>query len=247
MSITGLPGQGPVRVGIPIADLTRRPVLRPGHSRRAARARRLRQGPVGRDLAAAGADLHARLPGGALAGGPRGRQAGRQQSPDQHPDRRVQDLRRLHQHRHRRPEDLGAVLPGDRAPKLLAKPGLCQAARPLEEPRRAQRRDRRDHRQRTSADWVERSTRPACRAGRSIRSTRCSPTRKSSMSVSPSRSRPRGRQEDDPGRPADDACRARRASSRSPPPGMGEHTDEILKEFGFAKRDRRRCGSARSV
>ena len=28
MSITGLPGQGPVRVGIPVADLTRRPVLR---------------------------------------------------------------------------------------------------------------------------------------------------------------------------------------------------------------------------
>ncbi len=28
MSITGLPGQGPVRVGIPIADLYRRAVLR---------------------------------------------------------------------------------------------------------------------------------------------------------------------------------------------------------------------------
>ena len=67
MSITGLPGQGPVRVGIPVADLTRRAVLRARHPDGAARAREVGEGPVGRDLAAAGADLHARLPGGALA------------------------------------------------------------------------------------------------------------------------------------------------------------------------------------
>ena len=60
------------------------------------------EGPVGHDLAAAGADLHARLPGRALANDGRGRQAGRQQSSDLHPDRRVQDHRRPHQHRRRR-------------------------------------------------------------------------------------------------------------------------------------------------
>ena len=67
MSITGLPGQGPVRVGIPVADLMRRPVLRARHPDGAAGARGVRRGPVGADLAAAGADLHARLPGRALA------------------------------------------------------------------------------------------------------------------------------------------------------------------------------------
>ena len=39
----------------------------------------------------AGADLHARLPGRALADRRRGRRAGRQRPPDRHPDRRVPD------------------------------------------------------------------------------------------------------------------------------------------------------------
>src|SRR6202023_3263435 len=118
MSITGLPGQGPVRVGIPIAD-----------------------------LAAAGADLHARLPGLTLSRERRGRQAGRQQPPDQHPDRRIQDHGRPHQHRGRGRQDLGAHLPG------AGGAGDRQAARirkrraALEEPRRPQCRDRGDHRQ----------------------------------------------------------------------------------------------------
>ena len=42
MSITGLPGQGPVRVGIPVADLCRRAVLRHGHPHRAAWSARCR-------------------------------------------------------------------------------------------------------------------------------------------------------------------------------------------------------------
>ena len=44
MSITGLPGQGPVRVGIPVADLTAGIVLRARHSHRAARARDAKKG-----------------------------------------------------------------------------------------------------------------------------------------------------------------------------------------------------------
>ena len=67
MSITGAPGGGPVRVGIPVADLTAGLVLRARHHDGAARARSLRRRPVGIDLAAAGADLHARLPGLALS------------------------------------------------------------------------------------------------------------------------------------------------------------------------------------
>ena len=58
----------------------RRPVLRARHPGGAARAREVEEGPVRRDLAAAGADLHARLPGRALADRRRGAEAGRQQS-----------------------------------------------------------------------------------------------------------------------------------------------------------------------
>ena len=109
MSITGLPGQGPVRVGIPVADLCAGLFAAQGDPDRAARARGLGRGPVGPDLAAAGPGVHARLPGGALAGRPRGAQAGRQQPPDQHPDRRVRDRGRPHQHRGRRPGRSGSA------------------------------------------------------------------------------------------------------------------------------------------
>ena len=103
MSITGLPGQGPVRVGIPIADLCAGLFCAMGILTALLEREESGEGPVGPDLAAAGADFHARLPGVALAAKPRGGQAGRQRSPDLDPDRRVQDLGRPHQHRdHRR-------------------------------------------------------------------------------------------------------------------------------------------------
>ncbi len=114
MSITGLPGQGPVRVGIPIADLTAGIVRGARHSGRAARTREIQEGPAHRDVAAAGADFHARFPGRALSGRGRSRQAGRQQSSDQHSDRRVQDQGRPHQYRHHRAADLAAILRGRR-------------------------------------------------------------------------------------------------------------------------------------
>ena len=63
MSITGLPGQGPVRVGIPIDDLTRRQSAGAGHHDGAVRPRAHRRRPLGHDQPARGADLHARLPG----------------------------------------------------------------------------------------------------------------------------------------------------------------------------------------
>ncbi len=91
MSITGEPGRGPMRVGVPIADLSAGALLRARHPGGADRARAVGQGPGGGDLAAAGADLHARFPGLALAQRRRGAAAGRQQSPDQHANRRVQD------------------------------------------------------------------------------------------------------------------------------------------------------------
>ena len=62
-------GPGPGARRHPGRRSLRRPVLRARHHDRAARARSVRRGPVGHHLAAAGADLHARLPGRALAAG----------------------------------------------------------------------------------------------------------------------------------------------------------------------------------
>ena len=67
MSITGLPGQGPVRVGIPVADLTAGLFAAMGIMVALLERETLRQGTGDRDLAAAGADLHAGFPGDALA------------------------------------------------------------------------------------------------------------------------------------------------------------------------------------
>ena len=110
------------------------------HPGRAVGAREIQKGPAGRDLAAASADLHARLPGRPLSGAGRSRQAGRQQSSDQRADRRLQDRRRLHQHRHRRADHLEAVLRGDRGARAGENAGLHRRRRALEEPRRARRR-----------------------------------------------------------------------------------------------------------
>ena len=63
MSITGLPGQGPVRAGIPIADLMRRHLRRARHLHRAAGARGIRRRPMGPFVAADGDDRDARFPG----------------------------------------------------------------------------------------------------------------------------------------------------------------------------------------
>ena len=69
MSITGLPGQGPVRVGIPVADLCAGLFCALGIMVALLERETLRRGAVDHHLAAAGADLHARLPGRALAAG----------------------------------------------------------------------------------------------------------------------------------------------------------------------------------
>ncbi len=138
------------------------PVLRDRHPHRAARARRLRPGPVGADLAATGADLHAGFPGGALADGEGSRQAGWQQPPDLDPDRRVQDLRRLHQHRHHRRPDLGALRPGDRRARPDHRSRLRHGAGALEEPRRAECADQRADREEIDRDLGAGTERRRC-------------------------------------------------------------------------------------
>ena len=143
MSITGLPGQGPVRVGIPVADSDRRPVRRDGHHGGAARARELRQGPVGRHLAAAGADLHARLPGGALAD--RAARCRRRPATTTRPRSRPACSRPPTATSTSRPP--GRRCGSDSARRSAAAtwrsdPDYADRRGALEEPRRAQRRDR---------------------------------------------------------------------------------------------------------
>ena len=125
MSITGLPGQGPVRVGIPIDDLCAGLLLAQAMHDGADRAREIGRGAVGAHLAAGGADLHARFPGVALADGRRGGEAGRQRPSDRDPDRAVPDRGRADQHRRLgRPHVHAASARRPRRRRLLDRPRL---------------------------------------------------------------------------------------------------------------------------
>ena len=66
MSITGLPGQGPVRVGIPVADLTAGIFCAMGILVALLEREVSGRGPMGAQQPAGGADRHAGFPGGAL-------------------------------------------------------------------------------------------------------------------------------------------------------------------------------------
>ena len=88
-----------MRVGLPIADLTAGNLLALGDHDGALRPHAHRRRPLGAHEPARSADLHARLPGRALADREGGREAGRQRSSDRHSDGRVPDERRPLQHR----------------------------------------------------------------------------------------------------------------------------------------------------
>ena len=82
MSITGHPGGGPIRVGIAINDTSAGLLLANGIVLALLDRERTGEGQWVHDLAHRSADLHARLPGGALSHQGRGRRAGRQQPSD---------------------------------------------------------------------------------------------------------------------------------------------------------------------
>ena len=124
MSVTGLPGQGPVRAGIPIADLVRGIVVRARHSAGVSRAADVGPGPVGDHVASGRADFHAGFPGLAMAQCGRSSEAGRQQSSAVYSDGRVQDRRRPHQHRRQRAEDVGAIMSRDRGSRAFGRPEI---------------------------------------------------------------------------------------------------------------------------
>ena len=140
MSVTGAPGEGPMRVGIPVADLTAGLFCAMG----------ILTALLERDVSGEGQWVQTSLLQAQifmldfqasrwLMEKEVAKQAGNNH-PTSYPDRRVQDLRRLHQHRHHRRPHLGALRAGDRRAGAGHQPRLRHRARALEEPRRAQRR-----------------------------------------------------------------------------------------------------------
>ena len=112
MSITGHPGQGPVRVGIAINDTSAGLLLSYGIVLALLEPRAHRRRPMGPHLAARSPDLHARFPGGALSDEGRSRRPGGQFPPDLARHRHVPDRRRLHQHRRLGRQSVAALLRG---------------------------------------------------------------------------------------------------------------------------------------
>ncbi len=99
MSVTGLPGQGPVRVGIPIADLTSGIFLAMGVLVALHQRERTGEGQWVHTSLLEAQIAMLDFQGGALDHRPRSATAGRQRPPDQHPHRRLRDGRRQHEHR----------------------------------------------------------------------------------------------------------------------------------------------------
>ena len=179
MSITGLPGQGPVRVGIPICDLTAGIFLSTTVLMALYERERSGEGQWVKTSLLVGDDPDARLPGDALADRQGGAAAGRQRPPDRHSDRRVQDQGRPHEHRRLRQQAVRAAGRRARQAGVEDRSGLVEGRRAAQEQAEDERDDRRGD---GDADLrrvgARSSTMPACRQDRSIRSTRCSPIRR---------------------------------------------------------------------
>ena len=239
MSITGLPGNGPVRVGIPVADLSAGLFAALGIL--VALLEREKSGK-GQQIATSLLQAQifmldfqaARYPGGRRSGA-----AGRQQSSDQHPDRRVQDPRRLHQHRRERPANVGAALPRARRRAAAAQARIPDRRSPLRQPRRAHRRHGKPS-QEPQQRRMGRSPQPGRRAVRPDLLDRRSFCRSAGAAPRHGAERERERQRHKSklrlvGQPVSLSRTPSRLAVR--PPEAGEHTDAVLKEFGFSARE----------
>ena len=156
----------------------RRAVRRDGHHGGAARARELRQGPVDRHLAAAGADLHAGFPGDALADRRRSRR--RRPATTIRPRSRPACSRPPTATSTSRPPGRRC---GSGCARRSASPDAAKHPDYATGAARSKNRDalnavieKRNRQEHQRALGRAPSTRPACRADRSIRSTRPSPT-----------------------------------------------------------------------
>ena len=158
MSVTGLPGQGPLRVGIPIADLCGGIFAAYGVTVALLEREQSGQGPVAAHVAAGSDDLHDGFPDLALDDRRRDPGAGGQLPSDQHSHRRLQDEGRPHQHRGLRRQDLGALRRSHGRARVDHRRALEDQGGALGASRLAQRRDREAPRRATPATTGSRSS-----------------------------------------------------------------------------------------
>ena len=233
MSITGLPGQGPVRVGIPIADLSsgnyaamgafiallEREVSGEGQWVQTS----LLQAQISMlDFQAARWSVARQVPGQAGNDHPTSIPTGVFPTADGHIN-----IAASGQHIFKRMCEVA------RCAEAAVGPGFCDGDK------------RSENRVRLNAEigvlhqalQERRAGREAqcgrrARQGRSMRSTRCSPIRRSSTSAWPCRCRtPRATMP--PSSTRRWCCRARHRTSTVLRPTLGEHTDEVLADLGY--------------
>ena len=238
MSITGLPGQGPVRVGIPIADLCAGLFCALGIMVALLEREKSKQGQhITTSLLQAQIFMLDFQAARWLVKGEVPKQAG-----NNHPTSIPTGVFKTSDG-HINIASTGQKI-WERFCQALGQPESDQASRirhrggALEEPRRAQRRDRRAHGQAHQR-----------RLGRALQQGRRA--LRADLRHRPGVWRPAGRapqdgaagqeegQGDEARRPADVAVAHAEQARGAGRPELGEHTDQVLKEFGFkAERDR---------
>ena len=244
MSVTGLPGQGPVRVGIPIADLSAGLFAAIGILVALLEREKSQKGPADRDLAAAGADLHARLPGRALSGqGEVAKQAG-----NNHPTSMPTGVFKTND------GYINIATAGQKIWKRFCEaieaPDWCKSPN-IDGAARSKNRDALNAEidkhlvGRTSAEWVERLNKAGVPCGPiyAIDKMFADP-QVQHLGIAQSVTRKDKSKMRLVGQPV--------TLSRTPsqlvarPPELGEHTDAVLKEFGFQQARHRRAAQGES-
>ena len=237
MSITGLPGQGPVRVGIPVADLTAGLFCALGILTALLERETSKKGQhVETSLLQAQIfmlDFQAArwLIAKEVA------EAGRQRSSDLDPDRRVQDHRRPHQHRHHRRRDLGALLQGARRRGDAEEAGLCERASRARTNRKALNAEIDTYTQhKSSAEWIDIFNKAGVPCGPIyiIDQVFADPQVKH-LGIAQSVKKKDKSTLNVVGQPF--MMSRTKSKIAAPPPALGQHTNEVLKEFGFKPKE----------
>ena len=234
MSITGHPGQGPVRVGIAINDTSAGLLLSYGIVLALLNRERTGEGPMGAHLVARGADLHARFPGGALSDEGRGRRPGRQLPPDLAGHRHVPDRRRLHQHRRLGRQSVAPLLRGRRGARISPRTPI---SRPWSRAPRTARRSIAHLtdmiRQHPNAYWVERLNKVGVPCGpiNTIDQTFADP-QVQHLGIAKPVSHPKLGPQKVVGQPIHMSGYPQPDELR-PTPDQGQHTDAVLRELGY--------------
>ena len=231
MSVTGLPGGGPVRAGIPVADLAAGLYLAVGvlvalHDRE--------RKALGADLPAGVHDRDDGFPGGQVDHRPGGPAAGGQPPPAERPDGLLRLVRRLREHRGAGGRLLDSLCQVIGLPGIPADPRLDSATK-----RSANRVELNELiagrlRTRTTAEWVQALNEAGVPCGPVYRMDEvfADPQVEHLAMTEPVQHPALGRLEI-----LRNAVRMTDAPAtvRSPSPDNGDHTDEVLTELGYPR------------